>query len=133
MPFKLTKAEAAERAELVEKLTAAKTEVESAVAAFNEKLAEAWQEVQAKIETYNEVVTAAAEFRDGIVDSRQSEWDDKSEKWQDGERGEAASVWINEWSSASLDALEIEEPEGLEEPGMDHDEALEGLPEEMEG
>ena len=133
MAFKLTKAEHHERALIVEKLTEAKTEVEEAIAAFNAKMEEAWAEVSAKIETYNETVTAAAEFRDNIVEQRQGEWDDKSERWQEGDRGQSAQGWISEWEGASLEPLEVEQPEELEVPDMDHDETLGGLPDEVDG
>ncbi len=132
MAFKLSKSEAAERALLVDQLTEAKTEMTEAIEAFNAKMEQEWQEVREKIDEYNEKLSEAAEFRDNIVQAKQDEWDGRSEKWQDGERGSAAGDWIREWETANFDELDIANPEPIDVPDTDADEDLGSLPDAME-
>ena len=132
MAFKLTKTEAVSRAELVNNLTKSKVEVQSAIAAFNEAVEREWQIVQEMINGYNEHLGAAREFRDRIVEDRQTDWDMRSEKWQDGDRGRAAGEWIEAWENLALDDLEMDTPGEVEEPDMDEDENLGELPDAMD-
>lgn len=57
----------------------------------------------------NEISEKLKDLKNAIDDlesDMQSQWDDRSEKWQEGERGEAANARIDEMSNASseLDA-----------------------------
>jgi hypothetical protein len=40
---------------------------------------------------------ALVEFATAFADAQQESWDEKSERWQDGDRGQAVSSWIDEW------------------------------------
>ena len=63
-----------------------------------------------------------------MKDDAEAEYDDKSEKWQEGDRGTAAREWIDSFDNVELDDAEMEAPEPLEEveaEGLDDLENLE--------
>jgi len=80
------------------------------------------------ITAYNEIVTEANGVIEDIANEVQSEIDDKSEKWQEGERGSAIIEWQNELAGFMLEDVEaIDVPEV---PTLDHDGQLENIPEQ---
>lgn len=52
-------------------------------------------------------------LRDDVLSPLRSEWDEKTEKWQEGDAGQAAESWLTEWDEF-VDGL----PEFNEWPGM---------------
>lgn len=50
-----------------------------------------------------------------MKDDAEGEYDDKSDKWQEGDRGTAAREWIDSFDNIELNDAEIEEPETLNE------------------
>lgn len=133
MAFKLTKAEGKRRTEFVAELEIASGVLSRAVEAFNLATEEAFTPVKKALDAYNEKLGEAREFVEDIVSSRRDEHGDKSDKWQEGERGQAAESWISEWENISLDDLDIDQPDALETPDPEHRDDLENLPEEMDG
>jgi len=80
----------------------------------------------------NETVEAFAEIRDEVEeqaadlvqfkDDLRSAWKDRPEKWQESEKGIAASAWIDEieYALAQFEAVELhDELEILDEPAAD--------------
>jgi hypothetical protein len=115
--FKLTKAEDARKSEYESELNQivgdaddAKTELESKIEdlirEFNEKV----------VDPLNEKLNEVRGFVEDIKNERQGEFDDKSERWQEGERGEAAQEWIQRYESAES---ELEEMSQIEVPTLD--------------
>lgn len=107
MPFKLTKDETAR------------------VEALADMLDSRFQDLCDAVTAYNEAVSEARELAEEIAQRAADEWGEKSEKWQEGERGEAAHEWVDAWGCASF--------EEVDEPGENAGEALRNLPSEMEG
>ena len=103
MSFKLTSAESKTREDLTTRLTTATNNLK-ADSAVPENL-------PARITEYNEVAVAVEEFRAEIADRLRSEYDDKSEKWQEGDAGQDADALICEWEEFSID--EIDEDDDL--------------------
>ena len=75
--------------------------------------------VREALDDYNRTLDDVENFRQEIHDRLQGEYDDKSEKWQEGEKAQAASDMISQWDKA------IEQLDDLE---LDHADTLEGLP-----
>lgn len=130
MAFKLDKQESLRRAGLVASLQEAWGKIEDAVDVYNDAVAELKGPVAEAIEAYNEIATEAAGFAEDVATRAEGEFDDKSEKWQESERGQAAGGWRDEWQSLDLATIEPEFPDDLaiDDPG--HADALEGLPDE---
>ena len=62
------------------------------------------------------------QFRDEIVSDMESYMYDRSEKWQEGEAGEAYQSWLSNWEDASLDdEIDFEMPvlDEIDEPETD--------------
>jgi phosphoenolpyruvate-protein kinase (PTS system EI component) len=120
MAFKIKATEIARVEQEITAIYDERTKVEDAVLVFNTALAAARATLQESIDAYNE---AAEALRGHIADVHrelEDEYDERSEKWQEGEKGEAAKAWLDTLeqfpesvSDLSLDffpeALEVEE------------------------
>jgi hypothetical protein len=93
MTTKLTKAESAKLAEL-------RTALENAALAYNA--------------ARNELIS----FRDEIHDKIETYIGNKSDKWQEGERGAAFQEWCDAWTEDPGDEAEESIPEYPEEPAF---------------
>jgi predicted nucleic acid-binding Zn-ribbon protein len=130
--FKLTKHDAARRAEHVEKLTEAAAKLEDAVVVFNAGLEQLKGPLTAALAEYNSVLAEARGFAEDIASQADSELDEKSERWRDSDRGQAAVAFKDEWEGLALDELELELPDEARLPDEDHAAVLEGAPTEAE-
>src|SRR5262245_19838640 len=112
MAFKLSKDQVAERKELAKRLGEASSKLQSAVDEFNSKMDEIKGPVQAAIEEYNSVVTEVREFAEGIAAEADDDMSDKSDRWLESDRGQAAEAFKSEWS-LSLDEIDIDLPDEI--------------------
>jgi hypothetical protein len=115
---RLSKTQLAEKVRLLQQLRRVGSKVEEALADFNRKVEEAKAPVDQAVEEYNAVLAEAKAFAEGIAADAQSHYDDKSEKWQEGERGQAYQAWVSEWENVNLDDLEVELPGEVELPEL---------------
>jgi len=107
-----------ERAEvLVEKVEAFNTALDTERAEVNEAVVE-----------YNKALEDAKSLIEELHSDMESEYDDKSERWQESENGELAREWIDELENIDLDTLSEYESNPLLEPDTGHADALEALP-----
>lgn len=119
MAFRLTKAEDARKSELEGELNKLFGEADDAKSDLNEKISELVAEFNEKyLGPLNEKIDEARGFVEDIKNERQEEFDDKSERWQDGERGEAAQEWLQAWENAEA---ELETVTDAEAPVMEID------------
>jgi prophage DNA circulation protein len=116
----------------------------AAVTDIAEKLREAWQDIEGRrdtieqavnetnelIDAYNAIVAEANEFASGIGDEIDNFMSDKSDKWNEGDTGNAYDAWRSEWQGFSADELEPVTYEASDEPS--HADDLENLPQEPE-
>jgi hypothetical protein len=72
-------------------------------------LREAEQAFESAITAYNQAAEQAAEWVQTTADSIRSEYDSKSERWQDSRTGQAVSVWLDEWDNFDADIMELPE------------------------
>jgi len=133
MAFKLTRAEIAERNGIVKRLEERAERLRGAIETANNVIEQAVEAVNAEIEAYNEVLEEGRQFSGTIAQEAQHEISQKSEKWQEGKRGEAATNWASEWEDVDLSAVELASVDPIEEPEMDHATALSDLPDSVEG
>lgn len=129
MAFKLTKDESAQRDKILAELNETRDVLEAAISAYNSVVEEAKPPVEEALEKYNAVVERAQSFAVDIANQAETDIDEKSEAWQESERGEAAVEWKDEWLDAEFSAYELEFPDELQFDQPDHAETLEGLPE----
>ena len=131
MAFKLDKQDMTRREKLVEELRDGRGVLEDAVSTYNAAVEALKAPLLAELGKYNDIVEEARGFVEDIANTADGEFDDKSEKWQEGERGQEARDWIDAWQNEPFDALEIAFPDELILPDdeTDHDGRLENLPE----
>lgn len=122
---RLSKADLARRDELLARLAEAS---EAVTAAFEAVNAEIDAKITPAIEAYNAAVDEVDGWKDDIVREQDEHFDGRSEKWQDGEAGQAYASWKSEFEG--LDLSHVDDATALEPPAMDHADAIAALPEE---
>lgn len=119
MAFKLNKQEDARKSELEQELEQLVGSATDGLEELREKIGELVEEFNEKYVTpLGDKMDEARGFVEDIQNERQEEFDDKSERWQEGERGEAAQSWLQQWEQG---ASELDTPEPLEAPTIDWD------------
>lgn len=129
--MKLSKAQKTSRDEIVSKLREQEEKLDEVISEFNAAVEAKWDEIVAPVlAKHKEALDEAREFCEQIADDIQNFYDDKSEKWQEGDRGQAVEDMRSEWESVDLDEPTIEPPSEVEKPGITHSASIEELPEE---
>jgi len=148
MAIKLTKKEVSERDDLAGNLRQAMEDFESArevlrafvegdttvpadqTVAYNDQITGAANEALAKLMV---AIEEAENFRDALAIRLRDEYDEKSEKWQEGDKGSEADSFISEWESADFEIPDLDSTAPL---GTEYNESmaddLEALPEAPE-
>lgn len=104
--------------------------VEEAIANFNANVEELWANLVAdSINEYNLTVIAAQDFVDQTRSEIQSYYDERSDSWQDGNRGTLFNEWIEQWD-ISLEEIDINSPTETDVPEFEAVGQLESLPQE---
>lgn len=127
MAFKLTKQESKMKDEHAAALRADLEAVTKLAQAVSDDV----DALNAAIAHYNETLASAKSFVEHKKDEWQGEFDDKSDTWQEGDRGDAASTFISEWEAFDVDDLTEVEFE-MSDTDASHADDLDGLPSEME-
>lgn len=100
-----------ERSAILQRLEAAEHDLRNNLLSLQERVHRAWVE---EIEPRIQELDAAAEDGNAFIESVKEEMEDyyenRSEAWQTGDRGEAFKDWQAEWD-IELGILELEEPE----------------------
>ena len=125
---KLDKAAIAERDAVCASLREKYSTLETAVDEFNFVLEQAWDKVDSALTAYNEAVGEANSWREGIAGDMQTYFDERSEKWQEGDKGQEYASWKQQFEEELQDA-DLPKPEKLELQIDDAAEILEQLPE----
>ena len=114
--------------------------LEAAIEAYNDGVEAAWEPLSDAQADYNEIVNEAGEWKTDVVTSIDDYMADKSEKWKEGDRGQAYEAWKSALED-DFELSEIEQPEAVtvEEPeeidfGLEEaSEKLEQMPTEVDG
>lgn len=128
MAFKLKRRELKRRDELIAELIDKRNKLASAIEKFNSALYDLKEELQPVIDDYNATLDALNSFRDEIVSRLDSEYESKSERWREGDRGLEAIEFIESWEALDADNIEIELPDDLGFDVLNHAEELSELP-----
>jgi hypothetical protein len=130
---RLSKAEEKLRQELVAELAAAGKLVDYRFTELLSLVQHITNDVNEAIRAYNIALVKARVFSEGIAESFRDVFDDKSERWQESDSGQAADSFISEWEEftpSPLVEVFVLDPELEEKPC--HAKALEDLPSESE-
>jgi hypothetical protein len=124
--MKLSKSHRSQINDLITKLREAQEALAPAIVAYNAALAEAHGKLLDALEPYSEALSYVEEDVQSIGATLREEWDEKSEKWQESDKGIEASDGIEAMENFSMDDLTVEEPDMIEKP-EDYAETLEEL------
>src|ERR1700721_2699696 len=119
MAFKLSRDQLAARNALATALRGKAETLNITIAAFNRGVEPLSRAVGEALNDYNGILETARTLAGSISETAQGEFDAKSERWQDSEKGIQVRTWIEQWEM-SLDDVELELPGELEE--IDRDE-----------
>jgi chromosome segregation ATPase len=109
MAFKLTKDQLAEQTGLTEKLEAAVSVVNERLASLRDLIDNAKGEIEDAVSSYNEIVRGASEFARDIAAEMEEEYEDRSERWQESEKGQLARAFVSEWEGFGIDEIDIDD------------------------
>lgn len=131
MAFKMTKTQIEQIADIAGKIRQKTDELEGEVGNINTQITNMIEtNITPLVGQYNDLLSEARELIDTIASDMRGEFDDKSETWQEGERGQTVSDFIQQFED--LDLQEIDTPT-FEELTIDLDDEasnIEALPEE---
>lgn len=109
---KLSKEQVAELASLSANVRTKLADLESAVDRYNSVIQDAKEDAIAAHNELRDAVDEAAEFVGSLHSDMEGYFDDRSEKWQEGEKGRAYADWMANFDSItdSVDDLELHDP-----------------------
>jgi hypothetical protein len=128
MAFSLNKAERARHGSIAADLSISHQAVVEALAEWSAAVEAATAALRPALESYNTTLADAREFAEDVKSQAEQDISEKSEKWQESERGKAAQEWADLWGAWAPDDFEIAEPEEIEPPSEDEIEAFAELP-----
>jgi hypothetical protein len=114
MTFKASRGQLAQRDTLAQELRQKVKILNTAIATFNRDVAHLSRALAEAQADYNQTLELARALTGNVAEAAQQEFDAKSEKWQDGEKGQQVRQWIEQWEM-SLDDIDLDLPEPLEE------------------
>jgi hypothetical protein len=128
MAFKLSREQLAKRHTLASDLRDKALTLNIAIAAFNEGVGPLAKAVTEAQDAYNETLEAARSLADDIAENAREQFEARSERWQDGEKGQQVREWFERWE-VSLDDVDLDLPQPLEEiDPEDHASEIEDAP-----
>jgi len=108
MAFKLSKAERTELDSFRNRLAKEHTDLAGTLEEQAEIIEAAYEKINGAIDTYNGVLSDARSYVEDIASQAESDFEDKSENWQSGERGEATREWIDTVDNAVAELEDVE-------------------------
>jgi cobalamin biosynthesis protein CbiD len=108
--MKLGRQKESERDDLIARILAAKAELAAKIEAANDAIRDA----NVAREAFNTLVNDASEWAQAVADALEEQIGEKTERWQEGETGQAVAAMLSEYQSFSPD--EIEEYQELDDP-----------------
>jgi len=117
---KLSKEQVSAVTATIESCSEIQQKIERLIEGYNQRVEEFNDALQPVLDEYNEKVAAIREIYQEAANDAQSYFDERSDTWQEGEKGEVYAEWINQLENVDLEDLEVEVPDRLDEP-MYHD------------
>lgn len=129
MAFKLTAAQRLELRSWQDTLRHDRERMERAFDVLRSELVRLPFELNAAIRAHNVRLEAARAFIEAVAEEHRDAYDEKSDAWKDGDRGQADDAFVCDWESAELN--DIDEVDLLLPDKPEWNESL-NLPEEAD-
>lgn len=91
-------------------------EVEAAVEAYNKALEAPREALLSAVAGYNEKIEDLKAMYLDLAQQGRDYFDDRSEKWQEGDAGQAYNEWLEQLENPEIESVEIDLPDELERP-----------------
>ena len=98
---KIAAEELARKVAIEDKFIKAKDELTERI----QTVTEAVESMNTSIAAYNEVLDEAVNLRDDVIDQIDEYIDGKSERWQEGDKGDAYAAWKTAWEDLDFESL----------------------------
>ena len=106
MAFKLSRTESNTREDLINRLRTTQEAFDAAK--------EAGEGIPERLAEFLVVLEETETFRDEIASKWRDEYDEKSEKWQEGDKADAANTLTEDWEQADFSEPSLDDPSELE-------------------
>lgn len=103
--------------------------LDTAVTSFNDAKREAWAKVEDAHGVYLEKVHAANEWRDGIASAAADYYEERSDKWKEGDAGGQYGAWVEALGNEFAEPDSLDEPDDVDAP-EDASDAIGEVPED---
>ena len=112
----LTKALSTERDAITAKASAAHEALTAALDVYNGAVADAYAELKAARDAYNDTLAEVRELCEGVGSDLRGAFDERSEKWQESDKGSECDAFVRAWEDFSAEDFDIDEPDEVEGP-----------------
>lgn len=108
MAFKLTKSDLQRRGDLAGEMNALRDALNEKIDELRGKIEGEVEDIKTARDELNEKIQEANEWQRDVASEHRSNFEEKSERWQQGDRGQAVEEWIGELE-AELDEADVDE------------------------
>lgn len=108
------KARIVTKEELLAQLQEQHAAVNEAIRTYNEEMKTRWAAVESVIATCNQTVAIANAFMSEIADDIDDYMAEKSDAWQEGDRGQAYAAWAEEYRN-EIEEVDVSEPDWVDD------------------
>lgn len=126
---KLTATQIKTKNDLTSSLVETADRIRKEIHGINTFLVDARERIEHLEELYAAQVEAANAFAESIHDTQDAYMSERSEAWASSDNGDMYRDWADEWQ-LTLEAVEIEFPDELEEPDLEDLESFRDLPDQ---
>lgn len=107
MAFRLSKAQRTELANYQRALRHEREQIATEFARAMDTIREAIGDLnESCIAVHNETVEKASAFVESVAEEFRDQYDERSERWQESEAGQAALAFVEEWENADVETVE---------------------------
>jgi len=129
---KFSKAQAQAVSDAIDACGEAATALEKAVSNYNTEMESLKTAVSDAVETYNEKVGLLKGVYEEIGSEARDYYDERSEKWQEGDAGATYLEWVEALENPDLDEIDFTEPDEIDIDVPDFS-SMDGLPPDEPG
>lgn len=114
---KISKTDIKQRDEIFTRIKQAAKNIEAKIEVFNKQKEALIEELQKEVTAYNEAAKDFTTWKEDREEEIKEYFNSKSEKWQEGDKGQAVERWAESWNDfPEIEEIEIEDIGEIELP-----------------
>jgi hypothetical protein len=87
-----------------------------AIDAYNTAMIPLWDAIEAGVDEYNGNISDLKSIYEGIADDARTYYDERSERWQEGETGQAYNQRVEQLETLDIEEIQMDRPDDIELP-----------------